>query len=111
MKIVDTLKGAKPFLTDGRDGWKAHCICYAITDYVGSIYGKGQTYSENCEAYTIRDAAQRHVMQELAKLTDDCMFNYKAAAKVLGREENLDLQQARHLWLDQLIQELENGTN
>jgi hypothetical protein len=110
-EILSTLKGAKVFLETNQggfaDGFKATCICYAISDYLASVYGTGQAHREGTEAWDLREAAQGFVRQELAKLTDKAFFDYEAAAKAFGREERLDLQEARHLWLDQLIKELE----
>ena len=105
-QILNTLKGAKSFLSTRHSDGKTLCICYAITDYVNSVYGDYSAHTYNTEPSHIREAAQAYVRHELAKLTDSSFFDYDAA-KALGREYNLNIQEARHIWLDQLIANLE----
>lgn len=116
MNILETLKGAKPFLqTYRKERTLVPNICYAITDYVISVYGKCNSFLPGHEAYKLRTDAQSHVMYKLQDLTTERFFGSVAAAKVLGKHHSSitfgDAQEARHLWLDSLIQELENGTN
>jgi hypothetical protein len=117
-ELIRTLKGAKTFLRLSEKRKleaerKSRCICFAITDYISSIYGKAQVRTEGTKPNRLEEEAQTYIMHELCKLTETVFFNYEAAAKVLGiepgREENLDLQEARHLWLDRLIAELEQA--
>lgn len=116
MGIVGTLKGAKPFLQTGRKEKNlVPNICYAISDYVISVYGKCNSFLPGHEAYKLRVDAQSHVMYKLQDLTTDCFFGSVAEAKVLGKHHSSitfgDIQKARHLWLDSLINELENGVD
>lgn len=116
MSIADTLKGAKNFLqTYRKEKTLVPNICYAITAYVSSVYGNGNSFLPGHEACLMREAAQNHVMHKLQDLTTDCFFGFVAAAKVLRKHHSSitfgDIQEARHEWLDSLIQELENGTN
>lgn len=115
MSILETLKGAKNFLNTGKDREKTPCICYAITDYVASVYGRGQVYAQGSEAYLMREAAQSYVMYKLQDLTPECVFDSRATSTVLGIPQHrlVDeyFQLARHLWLDSLIKELENENN
>lgn len=115
MGIVDTLKGAKNFLRTAQDREKAPCICYAITDYVSSIHGKNKAFVRGTEAYLMREAAQSHVMDKLQDLTPEVVFDSMAASSVLGVPQHQlvdgDIQLARHIWLDSLIQDLENGVD
>lgn len=116
MNILETLKRSKPFLQTGRKEKNlVPNICYAITDYVSSFYGNGNSFLPGHEAYKLRADAQSHVMYKLQDLTTECFFDSVAAAKVLGKHHSSitfgDIQKARHLWLDSLIKELENGTN
>ena len=90
-------------------------ICYAITDYVRSVYGSGNSFLPGHEACLMREVAQNHVMHKLQDLTPEIVFDSLAASKVLGKHHSSvtygDIQEARHLWLDSLIKEIENGTN
>ena len=114
MSILEILKGAKPFLqTYRKEKTLVPNICYAITDYVSTVYGNENTSQPGHEAYKLRADAQSHVMYKLQDLTTDCFFGFVAAAKVLGKHHSSitfgDIQEARHKWLDSLIKELENG--
>ena len=113
MNILEILKGAKPFLqTYRKEKTLVPNICYAITDYVSSVYGNGNTFQPGHEAYKLRADTQRYVMRKLQDLTTDCFFGSVAAAKVLRKHHSSitfgDIQEARHEWLNQLIKELEN---
>lgn len=116
MNILDTLKGAKPLLqTYRKEKTLVPNICYAITDYVISVYGKCNSFLPGHEAYKLRADAQSHVMYKLQDLTTERFFDSVAAAKVLRKHHSSitfgDIQEARHLWLDSLIQEHENATD
>lgn len=122
MKIIDILKGAKDFLSHGapREEYyredasgKVWCICYAITDYLVSVYGvKAVIYGDKA---ALRYKAHRHIQSKLQELAGApyCYFKELHAKVVLGSEYNassydyMQEQRARHKWLDSLIQELQ----
>ncbi len=116
MNILETLKGAKPFLqTYRKEKTLVPNICFAITGYVISVYGKCNSFLPGHEAYKLRADAQSHVMYKLQDLTTERFFDSVAAARVLGKHHSRitfgDIQKARHKWLDSLIKELENGAD
>lgn len=122
MNILETLKGAKDFLSHGapREEYyredasgKVWCICYAITDYLASVYGVDAViYGEKA---ALRHKAHRHIQSKLQELTEVpyCYFEEVHAKVVLGSEydassyDYMQVQRARHKWLDSLIQELQ----
>lgn len=122
MELIDILKGAKGFLSHGapRDegiredsSGKSWYICYAITDYLVSVYGvEAVIYGEKA---ALRYKAHRHIQSKLQELTEApyCYFKEVHAKVVLGSEYNassydyMQEQRARHKWLDSLIQELQ----
>ena len=124
MNILDTLKGAKAFLSHGAPRDRGHredasgkvwCICYAVTDYLVSVYGLGAViYGEKA---ALRYKAHRYIQIKMQELVDKpyTYFKEEHAKIVLGDEydaasyDYMQKQKARHLWLDSLIKELENA--
>lgn len=122
MEIIDTLKGAKGFLSHGalREEYcredasgKVWCICYAITDYLVSVYGvEAVIYGDKA---ALRYKAHWHIQSKLLELTGAPYpyFNEVHAKVVLGSEydassyDYMQEQRARHTWLGSLIQELQ----
>ena len=127
MKILDILKGAKPFLSHGGtreagagaredSSGKSWCICYAITDYLVSVYGlDAAIYGDKAG---VRHKAHRHIQSKMQELVEApyLYFQEAHARVVLGDEydassyDHMQEQRARHKWLNQLIKELECST-
>ena len=125
MELIDILKGAKGFLSHGapRDAWarqdasgKVWCICYAITDYLVSVYGLDAViYGDKAG---VRHKAHEHIQRKMQELVEApyTYFREEHARVVLGDEydassyDYMQKQRARHIWLDSLIQELECST-
>lgn len=123
--LIHILKGAKTFLSYGapRDDWarqdasgKVWCICYAITDYLVSVYGlDAAIYGEKAG---VRCKAHEHIQRKMQELVEApyTYFREEHARAVLGDEydassyDYMQKQKARHLWLDLLIKELECST-
>lgn len=122
MQLIDILNGAKTFLSYGApretfrredSSGKSWCICYAITDYLISVYGVDAViYGEKA---ALRYKAHRYIdykLQGLAEATN-IYFGKAHAEVILGDEydassyDYMQEQRARHKWLDSLIQELE----
>lgn len=125
MELIDILKGAKAFLSHGapRDDWarqdasgKVGCICYAITDYLVSVYGlDAASYGEKAG---VRYKAHDHIQRKMQGLVEApyTYFQEEHARVVLGDEYDASSydytqeQKARHKFLDSLIKELECST-
>lgn len=125
MELLEALKAAKGFLSHGapRDAWarqdasgKVWCICYAITDYLVSVYGLDAViYGDKA---VVRCKAHDHIQSKMQELVEApyTYFQEAHARAVLGDEydassyDYMQEQRARHIWLDSLIQELECST-
>lgn len=119
MNILECLKAAKKHLAtetvpENWDG-KTKYVCFAVAEAYKEAYKEQHDtpWEDSAEA-------RRYVQDKLHDL--QCKFGIiylvtfsedlaTAYLKSLGvKRERWSLQQARHLWLDSLIKELENGT-
>lgn len=125
MELIDILKGAKGFLSHGgsREEYvredasgKVWYICYAITDYLVSVYGlDAAIYGEKVG---VRYKAHEHIQRKMQGLVEApyTYFQEEHARVVLGDEYDASSydytqeQKARHKFLDSLIKELECST-
>lgn len=121
MELIDILKGAKGFLSHGalredceRDAsGKVWCICYAITDYLVSVYGLDAAIYRDKAG--VMHKAHEHIQRKMQELVEAPYhyFREEHAKVVLGDEydassyDYMQKQKARHKFLDSLIKELE----
>lgn len=116
MQLTNLLKSAKKYLAtefveEGAGGISKY-VCFAVGEACRAEYGGNWLDSRPAREYVQNKLES---LQESLEVEDSACFNVELAAKYLksiGAAKSGDvLQQARHLWLDSLIQELENGTN
>ena len=114
MQLIEALKAAKKhlateFVEEGEGGISKY-VCFAVGEAFRAEYGGNWLDSRPARKY-VQDKLLW--LQETLQDEDDACFNAKLAEKYLkfmGTDKNGDvLQQARHLWLDSLIKELENA--
>lgn len=129
MELLEALKAAKKHLatTNNRIG-KTNYVCLAVGRAFIEKYGNfveipDSEKTQDQTAFNEKlEAAQSEVVQRLYKLqlsySDETypVFTKDCAKAVLGLHKyyeviQAEVQKARHIWLDSLIQELENGTN
>lgn len=111
MNLLESLKAAKQhlLLSQNHRGYKSGFICFAIYDAYYEKYGQAVEYGA---VHKQLNAAKQHIRHKLQQLQQElgvavtATFD-KATAKAFMQHDNPDRQQARHLWLDQLIKELE----
>lgn len=117
MELLEALKACRPFLATADDISKSGPICYALTDAFIAKYGDVVLHYEQDKLR----AAHKFISRKLRELSERVglgsarmYFSNGCAAFVLGVEVRevgfSERQTARHLWLDSLIKELENGT-
>lgn len=129
MELLEALKAAKKHLatTNNRIG-KTNYVCLAVGRAFIEKYGnfveipprsrtkEQKALDEKLEAVQAEvverlfDLQRRYGINTLQVFTKDC------AKAVLGLRKyheviQAEVQKARHIWLDSLIQELENGTD
>lgn len=117
MNILEHLKAAKQLLATDMLEDKTFCICFAVTDANTAKYGvptiNHPRRKDLEEAHDFIEARLK-ALSELVGTRRYTFFGYEHAAYVLGiplGEVDPDKRQtARHLWLDSLIEELEDGT-
>lgn len=115
MTILEMLKGAKTFLSQtGKDNLPNH-ICFAVEAYVRSVNMHQSRHW--CYLATIPEKDYIHnKLSDLARKSysyPDYSFTDKCASYILNIEAyevtSALRQQARHIWLDSLIAELETA--
>ena len=115
MTILEMLKGAKLFLSYTGDDNLPNHICFAVEDYARSVNLHKARYLCHMEAMP----AKRYIHNKLADLARnsnshrDYYFTAECASYILNikvyKVTSALRQQARHLWLDSLIVELESA--
>lgn len=128
MELLEALKSAKKHLatTDNCKG-KTDFVCHAVTHAFIEKYGNfllGSPYRRTQEQIELKEkleALQKEVEKRLYRLQlhygiDTIpVFTRTCAKAVLGLDSAYgakpsEVQKARHIWLDSMIEELENGT-
>ena len=116
MELLELLKAAKKhlateFVEEGEGGISKY-VCFAVGEACRAEYGGNWLDSRPAREYVQNKLES---LQASLEVEDNVCFNVELAAKYLksiGAAKNGDvLQQARHLWLDSLIKELENGAD
>ena len=116
MNTLEHLKAAKQLLATNMLDNKPFCICFAVMDANTAKYGvppiRNPRRKELDDTYSFIEVKLK-ALSYLVGTRRYTFFGHEHAAYVLGiplGEVDPDKRQtARHLWLDSLIKELEDG--
>lgn len=111
MELIEALRAAKHHLkvTEYDRSWMSQYICYAIEEAFLERYGVAEVNLNDRVNMMLRKAInfvaeKLRNLQKALEVPSSNAFDRRTAERYVY--EGVDKQVARHLWLDQLIQEL-----